>query len=346
MLVNRSMLRLMAPVWTSLALAGCGGSSSTAPTIGDGFGTSWQPAGAQPALAARACPEFDCFGVSDPALLRLPGGEQRMWYTAGGTGGGPLIGCARVDAALFPTRDPDLAVIPVGTAGAWDRFAETVSVVPDSASGHLRCFYLGYRDSGFVAPAIGMMLSLDSAGTQWNRPPTPIYRPGVGAWDGVFLTGPSALRGPDGIWRIYYTGAGTTIGIGVLTSPDGVVWTPFPGNPVFERRLGQWDEAVLEPCVRFTRGHWWMWYSGYREPLGAGTRIGIGLASSDDGVHWTRVGNGPVLGPGLPGSWDDLRVLSADVQIEPDGSLLMAAYGLASRDLGVTAGSIAFWRSK
>ena len=134
----------------------------------------------------------------------------------------------------------------------------------------------------------------------------------------MFLTGPSLARGPDGTWRIWYTGAGTTVGIGLLTSPDGVTWTPHPANPVFERRLGQWDEATLEPCVRWLRGQWWMWYSGYREPLGNATRIGIGLAVSDDGVHWTRVGDGPVLGPGAAGTWNDLRVLSPDVIVEPE----------------------------
>jgi hypothetical protein len=190
------------------------------------------------------------------------------------------------------------------------------------------------------------MLSLDSVGTQWSRPAAPIYRPAPGAWDGVLVTGPSAARGPGGEWRLYYTGAGTTIGVGLLLSADGVTWTPHPANPVFERRLGAWDEAVLEPCVRYLRGRWWMWYSGYREPLADDTRIGIGLAVSDDGVSWTRVGEGPVLPPGPAGTWYAHRVLAPDVIEEPDGSLLMAAYGQTRADVGVIAGRIGFWRSE
>ena len=44
----------------------------------------------------------------------------------------------------------------------------------------------------------------------------PLYRPASGAWDGAFLTGPSVVRGPDGLWRVYYAGAGTTVGIGIV----------------------------------------------------------------------------------------------------------------------------------
>lgn len=337
------------PVWivalTCLGAA-CGGSSVGSPPAPDGFGVGWSAVGSGPAIARRPCPAVDCFGMGDPALARLADGSRAVWYTTGGTAGGPLVVRARLDALLAATRDPDAPVVPVGPDGAWDRFVETVSILPDSATGRMRMFYLGYADTGFVAPAIGAMLSLDSAGTRWNRPPGPLYRPAPGAWDGAFLTGPSATRGPDGLWRIYYAGAGTTVGIGLLTSADGATWTPHPANPVFERRLGAWDEATLEPCVRFLRGRWWMWYSGYREPLSDSTRIGVGLAVSADGVNWTRAAEGPVLAPGPAGSWYSHRVLAADVFEEPDGGLLMAAYGQARADVGVSAGSIGFWRSR
>ncbi len=342
-MVRRGLARLAC---AAVFAAGCGGSKGTAPPPADGFGVAWSAAGTQPALAARPCPNVDCFGMGDPALGRLADGSLAVWYTGGGTSGGPFLLRSRLDATLAPTRQPDAPLLAIAAPGTWDRFAETPSLAPDSASGHWRMAYLGYADTGFVAPAIGVMLSADSAGTTWSRPAAPAYRPTSGAWDGVFVTGPSVARGPDGVWRIWYAGAGTTVGIGLLTSPDGVTWTAHPDNPVFERRLGQWDEATLEPCVRWLRGRWWMWYSGYREPLDSGTRIGIGLAVSDDGVHWTRVGDGPVLGPGPAGAWNDLRVLAPDVIVEPDGSLLMTAYGQKTTDPGQSLGSIAFWRSR
>jgi hypothetical protein len=268
-----------------------------------------------------------------------------MWATTGGDQGGPVVARAVATSGLTFEWSPAAAVIGVAAAGTWDRFVETPSVSWDSTSARWRMFYLGYRDTGFVEPAIGMMFSDDSAGTQWTRPATPIYRPTPGSWDGVFLTGPCGVRGPDGIWRVYYNGAGTTIGIGLLTSPDGVTWTPHPQNPVFERRLGAWDESVLEPCVRFVAGRWRLWYSGFAEPLGPHTSIAIGHAVSNDGVTWTRDPDGPVLSPGPAGRWNDLRVLSGDVLVRGDGTLLMAAYGYSHAAIGSTVGWIGRWES-
>ena len=243
-------------------------------------------------------------------------------------------------------RDPSTPVIPIAAPGTWDRFVETPSVVRDGSGGGLRLFYLGYADTGYVAPAIGVMDALDADGRTWQRPAQPIYRAVAGAWDAALVTGPCGMLGPDGIWRVYFAGAGSTVGIGLLTSPDGITWTASPSNPVLERRLGAWDEATLEPCVRYLGGKWWMWYSGHREPLGNSTRIGIGLATSTDGVHWTRAGNGPVLDAGAAGTWDDLRVLSPDVLEQPDGSLVMAAYGMSVSDPGHMLGAIGIWRSR
>ncbi len=327
-------------------LAGCSSHNGTMPITRVTLGIEWQPVGAAPALAPRPIPALDCFGVGDPALARLADGTLAMWYSAGGTSGGPFVTRATLDGAFGVTRSPDAALIPPGADGLWDRFVETVSAWPDSASGHVRMAYLGYADTGFVAPAIGVTVSGDSVGTLWTRAPAPVYRPSPGAWDGALVTGPSLMRGSDGLWRIYYSGAGTTIGIGLLTSPDGVTWTPYPGNPVFERRLGQWDEATLEPCVREFNGCWYLWYSGYREPLADSTTIDIGLAISYDGIHWMREHEGPVLAHGAAGAWASHRVLAPDVIRLGDGSLLMAAYGQTRADVGVVSGKIGFWRSK
>jgi hypothetical protein len=61
-----------------------------------------------------------------------------------------------------------------------------------------------------------------------------------------------------------------------------------------------------------------------------------------------RSPNNPVLKPGPKGSWNDARVLAPDVIVEPDGSLLMCAYGQSKQNINnnSSAGSIAFWRSE
>ncbi len=332
------------------------------------LGVVWTPESATPVLTGRACPSFDCVGTSDPSLLRADDGALLAFVTTGGIlaagdGGfvvkGPVIARARrPDGGAFAFDPPDRGVVETAPVGAWDRHVETVSVVRDPKTSALAMFYMGYEaqpgDPNFVPggfhyqkTAIGRMAAQDPDGTTWQRGAAPIYRPAPGSWDAVFVTGTSVVIGPDGVWRLYYSGAGTTVGVGLLTSTDGITWQPHAQNPVFERDLGAWDQATIEPSVRWFGGRYWMFYSGYREPLDETTRIAIGLATSTDGVRWERHPASPVLGPGAAGTWNDLRVLSADVMLEDDGSLLLAAYGCDARDKCENGKlSVGLWRSR
>ena len=111
------------------------------------------------------------------------------------------------------------------------------------------------------------------------------------------------------------------------------------------RRCRRHDE-ILEQAVVYANGQYYLWYSGWRGELKPDTAISIGLATSPDGTHWTRHAQNPVITPGAPGSWNDLRVLAPDVVVLADGSLLMAAYGQAKKNIGREAGYIGFWSSR
>ena len=332
---------------------------STCPTLG----VTWQAVGAQPVIGNGVCPGWHCIGSGDPAIARTPDGRIAMWFTTVGIvdEGGTLvakldIGRATASDTEAPvmTVDPDHALLVSPTsASLWDRYAETVSVAYDDAAARWSMWYLGYAASpGFVGAGLGQMRSLDADGTIWERAPAPIYRPTPGGWDAALVTGPTALRGPDGIWRLYYSGASPTTGltgVGLLTSTDGTTWTPSPQNPVFPAGgADAWDQAVLEQTVRYHAGRYWMLYSAYREPLDLDTTvISIGLATSTDGLTWQRHPDNPVLRPGAPGAWNDLRVLAPDLVVEPDGSFLLAAYGQAVGDPDSDQpGRAALWRSR
>jgi hypothetical protein len=132
----------------------------------------------------------------------------------------------------------------------------------------------------------------------------------------------------------------------LLTSRDGEHWIPYAGNPVLEPQPGAWDEQILEQATAYLSGRYWLWYSGYRNPLAPTISIAIGVATSQDGIHWTKHPANPVIKPGPSGAWNDLSVLAPDVIEETDGSLLMAAYGSSHKDIGRQAGFIGFWRSR
>ncbi|MDE2019226.1 MAG: hypothetical protein KGJ13_02655 [Patescibacteria group bacterium] len=317
------------------------------------LGAAWQAVPQNPVITGGSCFSWRCAGVTDPALIQNQDGTAAIWFTTIGiydVGGqyassGPYLGRAVGSISPFETFavSPDQPVTSVGATGTWDRYIETPSV--RRLNGSLAMWYLGYAESGFKSPALGEMHAADSAGTAWILPPDPIYRPQPGNWDGTLVTGPTVVRGPDGLWRLYYSGIGTKNGIGLLTSPDGTHWKASAANPVFLNEPGKWDDEILEQAVIYARGQYWMWYSGWRGTLQPSTPISIGLATSSDGIHWSRYAGNPVIVPGPPGSWDDLRVLAPDVIVRPDGSFLMAAYGSSRADEGRSAGSIGLWES-
>jgi hypothetical protein len=335
---------------------GCVRLISAQTNVDSTLGIQWQEVAGNPAIVGSACISWMCAGVTDPTLTQDKTGKITLWFTTAGiaqgasantlVASGPYTGQA---AGTLPpgavSTTTNAAVIPVGPAGVWDQYVETPTVRYKPGSSTPTMWYLGYAAPGFVSPAIGQMTAKDTAGKNWNRAATPIYRPSPNGWDGNLVTGPTVVIGPDGIWRLYYTGLGTKDGVGLLTSTDGNNWTPYTGNPVLEAEPNGWDNQILEQCVVYLNGKYWMWYSGFEGPLGNSTSISIGLATSTDGVNWTRYSGNPVIKPGASGSWDDLRVVAPDVIVEPDGSLLMAAYGQSQSDIGKTAGAIGFWRS-
>ena len=87
-------------------------------------------------------------------------------------------------------------------------------------------------------------------------------------------------------------------------------WTKHPDNPVLTPGSpGEWDEAgIFYPRVIYYDNTYHMWYSGSKTDS-----TGIGHATSQDGVTWTKNPNNPVLDVGPDGAWDDQNAYAATV---------------------------------
>ena len=68
---------------------------------------------------------------------------------------------------------------------------------------------------------------------------------GGNSWDEVIRERGYILREDDG-YHLWYTGhrdgANETMALGYATSPDGIVWTRYPGNPIFSEN---WVEDMM-----------------------------------------------------------------------------------------------------
>ncbi|MGA2625200.1 MAG: LamG-like jellyroll fold domain-containing protein [Bacteroidota bacterium] len=175
----------------------------------------------------------------------------------------------------------------------------------------------GYRmwcSSRFLGEdGIDISYASSADGLNWNLyPQNPVLTHGSGAAFDRRLQTPSVIY--DGTqYKMYYTGANAnddTIQIGLATSPDGIAWTKYSGNPVVTvGEPGSWDSPVVAFCdVHFDGFQYVMWYSGN---TGANTRIG--RATSRDGIHWVKDPQNPVFTENASGGFDSYTVVAPRV---------------------------------
>lgn len=75
-----------------------------------------------------------------------------------------------------------------------------------------------------------------------------------------------------------------------------VRFQPYKGNPLFKGTgdAKTWDEKIRERgYILFENGKYYMWYTGYTKSTGEQMKY-LGLATSDDGLNWTRHPKNPI----------------------------------------------------
>lgn len=95
-------------------------------------------------------------------------------------------------------------------------------------------------------------------------------------------------------------------------SLDGFVWKKYTNNPVFEKGEEKYDMYKVGGCdVIKIAGKYYMFYIGYQNLDTAR----VCLATSDDGIVWTRSKLNPIIGP-TKNSWDSDSVYKPAVLLD------------------------------
>jgi predicted GH43/DUF377 family glycosyl hydrolase len=177
--------------------------------------------------------------------------------------------------------------------------------------------------------------------------PELLLRPSAEGWDAGGVETPSVVKGPDGRYRLYYSGDVPPRGshswaVGMAMSDDGFSWTKVSDSPVFDgqsdwegpffegsgskrKRIG----GVSEPTVIYdaAAGLYKMWYSALGNKDGK-TAFRIGYATSPDGVAWERQSTA-VFEP-QDGAWDDAVVSHTNVSPDPRGGYHLFYFGTSA----------------
>ncbi|MCK6526762.1 hypothetical protein L6R50_04135 [Myxococcota bacterium] len=219
--------------------------------------------------------------------------------------------------ACAPLLSPDLDA----AVDAWnDQRVEQPSIVFDGSE--YKMYYRGEVNANYMS--FGLATSQD--GVTWTEyEDNPVYTPWVdaAAWDKNSASSPWAVYDANDVaapYKIYYHAklvSGKRV-IGLITSTDGIAWTPYGTGPIVSNTAGWYDsDNAHNPTVLIDSltGEYQMWYSGKQ-----GSTYSIIYAwSTDGGYTWTKYEATPVFFAGGAGEWDSVRIASPAVIQEDDG---------------------------
>lgn len=198
----------------------------------------------------------------------------------------------------------DDRTVPGDWNGDW---LGSASVVKDG--GTYKMWYSGGNE--IDGESIGYANSPD--GVNWFKPLSdPLLEAGpLSAWDGASVADPAVLATGSG-FQMWYVGLDVfdDRGIGYATSLDGLTWQKYDGNPVLRPDSSDEDSFGFPTVVQDGPNDYKMWYSG---------EDSIWLATSSDGLNWTKNLATAVLAPGPAGAWDDDQVYAPQVIADAGG---------------------------
>jgi hypothetical protein len=196
-----------------------------------------------------------------------------------------------------------------------------------------------------MAGLLGLVLS---ASIVWSDEPSP------SAWkvsaSSVFIgqygcaSDPTVLRFEQG-YRMYYTGLDPESGRTVLClaeSADGLQWTEATTDKrlkglILAGRNGEWDENLESAFVIQVGKEYRLYYSGYRDSgdPAKGFPASLGMATSTDGIRFTRRQKQPLLSP-LKDSYDHHALYSPVVVKTKEGyAMVYCGHAYAGKKPGV-----------
>lgn len=193
-------------------------------------------------------------------------------------------------------------VLPHGPSDAWNKFKTDPTVLRDGDV--YKMWYSTNKDGSKTV----MAYAVSQDGISWKHHPQPVLGLGPsGSWDEADIETPTVIKDEEApanerykMWYCAYAADREMYRIGYATSPDGIKWTKYKGNPVLNvgnKEKNEWDAyTVADPMVIKDKGIYKMWYSGAGEvPAERTWHFWIGYATSPDGMTWTKYKNNPVL---------------------------------------------------
>jgi len=265
---------------------------------------AWTPHPQNPVIEPGPDDAWDNAVISEVKVV-YDGQAYQAWYAGRKRGPPGLkmpmdVGYATSPDGVSWEKPAERPVLVRGAPGNYDENMITAPYVLYDG----RLYWMWYGAVDFRADwSINLATSED--GRHWTKHGTNplLVETHDQRWDAVYLTEPMVLY--DGAqYRMWYNGASATTEtlLGYATSPDGIHWTRYAENrPVLSTGPdGAWDDfSVARASVLYDGERFTMWYEGHD-----GRTWRIGMATSTDGVEWTKSPDNPIVDLGPEGDWN------------------------------------------
>jgi len=229
---------------------------------------------------------WDVYMIADPSVL-YENGVYMMWFHGHPyEGSHARIGVANSTDGVNWTKYSGNPII--ASSRPWEEsHVYLMSVIKDNG-----VYKMWYTGRSYLGAKIGFANSTD--GFSWTKyVGGPVLDAGLGvSWDSKHVAEPSVIK-EGSTYKMWYRGQNGTISqIGYATSPDGLNWTKYAGNPILQiGSPGALDSlGVGAPSVIKEPGEYKMWYT-----VNNGSITRICYATSPDGILWTKHADNPAL---------------------------------------------------
>jgi hypothetical protein len=226
-----------------------------------------------------------------------------MWYsTRGSLPGGIALALDTTGGGDAWKRVGSAPVLTIDPPEHYAYGAITRPAVLPAADGWRMWYSTQGADTGAGEAWIGTATSPD--GIHWQKHGSPLLAP-HDAWEKTSLQCPNVLYdAASGQYKMWYCGGEQyePDAVGYATSPDGVTWTRYGANPIYEAGSG-WENYKVGSFQVHQVGAWY--YAFYNAFQQQPFVCRVGMARSRNGVtNWERHPNNPILAPGRPCTWN------------------------------------------
>ena len=240
---------------------------------------NWIDSPDNPIMTQSIVPDYP-LAVTQPKVI-LDDGVYKMWFTSLYWSAVFNIWYAVSNDGINWQLGSNSAVLTPGNYNTWDSHAVGTGAILKEDNVY-KMYYSGFSDE-YGYWNIGLATSSD--GINWIKQPNPV----IYADADEYQISPNDIVKVNGTYYLYYSKrAYPYYDIRVATSTDGVNFTKPNNNPLLVPAQNWEGTGIFSPSVIYENGIFKMIYVSV-----GGNGTDLGMATSNDGIHWTKDPNNP-----------------------------------------------------